>query len=180
MIGIQLKKEANSAEFEEKLYQLPDVQVVSMAQVKNTIISLVKSARVIVMAIACIAFLIAVFGVLNTVMMSVFERYQEIGILKSIGALPIHIFIMIWIETIFLCSGGSLIGIILSYIFANGSEKMARVLLPFVPNGTLILISLDIILIAFISITLTGMLGGIIPAIQASRIRPLDAIRRDN
>ncbi|MBR1778824.1 MAG: ABC transporter permease [Alphaproteobacteria bacterium] len=179
MLGIRLKQGIDSSAFEEKLYQLPDVQVVSMAQVKNTIISLVKSARVIVLSIAAIAFLIAVFGVLNTVLMSVFERYQEIGILKSIGALPKQIFAMIWIETILLCSGGCVAGIVFSYAFAGISEKLIRFFLPFAPNGELIFLSPDLILSAFAAITLTGMLGGILPALRAAHIRPLDAIRSE-
>ncbi|MBQ8676886.1 MAG: ABC transporter permease [Alphaproteobacteria bacterium] len=180
MVGIQLQKGINTTAYEDKLYEIPDVQVVSMAQVKNTIISLVKSAKVIVFSIAFIAFLIAVFGVLNTVLMSVFERYQEIGILKSIGALPKHIFAMIWIETILLCSGGSIIGIIFSYLFAGISENLARLFLPFAPSGSLIMLSPEIIITAFTAITLTGVLGGILPAVRAAHIRPLEAIRSDN
>lgn len=177
MLGIKLKKGTDAAAYEEKLYEIPDVQVVSMAQVKNTIISLVKSAKVIVLSVAVIAFLIAIFGVLNTVLMSVFERYQEIGILKSIGALPKHIFVMIWIETTILCSGGSVIGIIFSYLFADISEKMVRFFLPFAPNGNLIVLSPQLVILSFAAIALTGIIGGILPAFRAANIRPLEAIR---
>jgi putative ABC transport system permease protein len=96
--------------YEEKLYSIPDVQVVSMAQVKNTISNLVSTARIMVMSIAIIAILIAMFGVMNTILMSVLERYQEIGIMKSMGATTLHIFQLIWFETIILCLMGSLFG----------------------------------------------------------------------
>lgn len=180
MLGIRLKNDVDTQAFEEKLYTLPDVQVVSMAQVKNTIVSLVRSARTIVLSIAFIAFLIAVFGVLNTVLMSVFERYQEIGILKSMGALPRHIFAMIWIETAMLCAGGSILGIAAAFGFAGISEKLARIFLPFAPNGSLIVITPGLALTAAAAITLTGICGGLLPARRAARIRPLEAIRSDN
>ena len=180
MIGMRLKNNINAEAFEDKLYQLPDVQVVSMAQVRNTIVSLVTSAKIIVMSVAAIAFLIAVFGVLNTVLMSVFERYQEIGILKSMGALPKHIFAMIWTETVILCAGGSIIGIIFAFIFANVSERLIRTFLPFAPHGALISLTPELIIVSFAAITATGVLGGLLPAIRAAKIRPLDAIRSEN
>ncbi|WP_417911554.1 ABC transporter permease, partial [Candidatus Electronema sp. TJ] len=78
-LGIKVKKEANIGQLEQKLYELPDVQVVSLAQVKQTIMNLVSTAKVMVLSIAIIAVLIAMVGVINTILMSVFERYQEIG-----------------------------------------------------------------------------------------------------
>lgn len=180
MVGLRLHNNTNTSVFEEKLYKLPDVQVVSMAQVRNTIVSLVNSAKIIVLSVAVIAFLIAVFGVLNTVLMSVFERYQEIGILKSMGALPRHIFTMIWLETTVLCAGGSFIGICFAFIFADVSEKIIRAFLPFAPHGALISLSPQLIVFSFSAITITGIIGGLIPALRAAKIRPLEAIRSEN
>jgi putative ABC transport system permease protein len=179
MLGLRLKPEADPNAFEEELYTLPDVQVVSMAQVKNTILSLVASAKVIVLSIAFIAFLIALFGVLNTVLMSVFERFQEIGILKSLGALPQDVFQMILIETTLLCALGSLSGIILACLFSSFSEMAVRYLLPFAPNGSLIIINWPTLIFAFISITLAGLVGGLYPSWRAAAIRPLDSIRSE-
>jgi putative ABC transport system permease protein len=180
MLGIQLKREADAAAFEEELYKLPDVQVVSMAQVKNTIMGLVSSAKVIVLAIAFIAFLIAMFGVLNTVLMSVFERFQEIGILKSMGALPKDIFKMILTETAFLCAAGGLLGILLACAFSGLAEAAARYFLPFAPAGKIIMIDAKIIIFSFCTITLTGIAGGIYPSFRAANIRPLDGMRSDS
>jgi putative ABC transport system permease protein len=95
-IGIKVKKDADLAKLEETLYQLPDVQVVSFSQVKQTIMKLIATARVMVLCIALIAILIAMVGVVNTVLMSVYERKQEIGILKTMGALPGDVFRLIW------------------------------------------------------------------------------------
>ncbi|HWU40197.1 MAG TPA: ABC transporter permease, partial [Candidatus Acidoferrum sp.] len=62
-LGIKVKKGVDSARLEEKMYQLQDVQVVSMAQVKDTIMKLISTAKVMVLSIAMIAILIAMVGV---------------------------------------------------------------------------------------------------------------------
>ncbi len=86
--------------------KLPDVQVVSLTQVKETIMKLISTAQVMVLSIAVIAILIAMVGVVNTILMSVLERMQEIGILKTMGAMPWDIFRLVWTETLILCTCG--------------------------------------------------------------------------
>ena len=110
VIGIKVKKDADIAKFEEKMYKLPDVQVVSLSQVKQTIMTLVSTAKVMVFSIALIAVLISVVGVINTILMSVMERLQEIGILKAMGAYLWDIFKLIWLETLILCISGGIVG----------------------------------------------------------------------
>ena len=178
-LGIRIKPNSDAKAFEDKLYELPDVQVVSMAQVRTTIMSLVSSARAIVLSIAVIAVIIAMFGVVNTILMSVFERYEEIGILKSMGAMPLDIFKMIWAETAILCSIGGLIGVMMSIGLAKITEILVRQFLPYAPYGNLIAIDLKTALFAFAVITLAGILSGFYPAWRASTVRPLDAIRSE-
>jgi putative ABC transport system permease protein len=176
-IGIKLKKGVDSARLEEKLYQLPDVQVVSLAQVKETIMKLISTAQVMVLSIAFIAVLIAVVGVINTILTSVWERFQEIGILKTIGAVPWDIFKLIWIETLMLCFTGGIMGVLLALALSKLTDLIMRRLLPFAPGGGLVLIDLKLISMTIVGILCIGLLSGIYPAWKAGRIRPLEAIR---
>jgi putative ABC transport system permease protein len=176
-IGIKLKKDVDSTRFEEKLYQLPDVQVVSLTQVKQTIMKLISTAQIMVLSIAAIAILIAMVGVINTILTSVWERFQEIGILKTIGAMPWDIFKLIWIETLMLCTTGGVLGIILALILSKATDVVMRSVLPFAPSGGLVFIDLRLILITLVGILCIGLLSGIYPAWRAGRIRPLEAIR---
>ena len=176
-IGIKVKKDADSNRLEKKLYTLPDVQVVSLAQVKQTIMRLISTAKVMVLSTALIAILIAMVGVINTILMSVHERFQEIGILKTIGAMPWDIFKLIWTETIILCTIGGVLGVILALILSKITEVVIRRILPYSPSGGLVLIDLKLVLITLAAILCIGLLSGLYPAWRAGRIRPLEAIR---
>jgi putative ABC transport system permease protein len=178
-IGIKVKKEADLKAFEDKMYKLPDVQVVSLSQVKTTIMTLVSTARVMVFSIALIAILIAMMGVINTVLMSVMERRQEIGILKSMGAMAIDVFKLVWLETIILCAGGGLIGTGLALLTARLTDLLVRNLLPYSPSGGLVAIDVGLVLMALGVVTAIGLASGVYPSWKAARMRPLDTIRSE-
>lgn len=176
-IGIKLKKGADSTRLEDKLYKLPDVQIVSLEQVKETIMKLISTAKIMVLSIAIIAILIAMVGVINTILTSVWERFQEIGILKTIGAMPRDIFTLIWMETMILCATGGVLGIILALILSRVTDVIVRSVLPYAPGGGLVAIDLQLILITLLGIIGIGLVSGVYPAWRAGRIRPLEAIR---
>jgi putative ABC transport system permease protein len=178
-LGIKLKKDANSSRLEDKLFKLPDLQVVSLAQVKETIMGLISTAKVMVLSIAIIAILIAMVGVTNTILMSVHERFQEIGILKTIGAMPGDIFKLIWIETLILCAIGGLLGVGLALVLAKVTGMVIRQILPYSPSGGLVFIDVKLVLITLAAVLCIGVLSGFYPAWKAGRIRPLEAIRSE-
>ena len=178
-IGIKVRKDSDTAALENKLYKLPDVQVVSFTQVKETIMKLISTARVMVLSIAVIAILIAMVGVINTVLMSVLERMQEIGILKTMGAMPWDIFRLVWAETLILCTCGGIAGIGFAFLFASVTDVLVRRILPYAPGGGLVAIDAKLSVLTLLVIVAVGLLSGLYPAWKAGRVRPLDSIRRE-
>jgi putative ABC transport system permease protein len=132
-----------------------------------------------VFSIALIAILIAMMGVINTILMSVMERRQEIGILKSMGAQASDIFKLVWLETVLLCLSGGLVGTGLAVGTAKATDLLIRGLLPYSPSGGLVSINARLVLFTLGVITLVGLLSGLYPSWKAGRTRPLDTIRSE-
>lgn len=124
-------------------------------------------------AISLLAIIIGGVGVINTMVMSVFERTREIGVLKAVGWRNRRILGMIIGESIVLTLVAAVVGIVMGII---GVE----VLLNVIPSsGTVIkpVITLDILARAFLIAFLVGILGGLYPAYRASRLAPTEALR---
>lgn len=177
-IGIKLKEISDLGPFEEDLYNEPGIQIVSMAQVKGTIFNLISSARVMASAIALIAVFVAVIGVVNTILMSVFERTQEIGVMKALGASRLDVFQIIWVETVLICAIGGVVGSLLAVAGGNAVERLLRGILPYAPSGKLVLVTPGLLGASFAGAIALGLVAGIYPALRASSMRPVEAIRR--
>jgi putative ABC transport system permease protein len=140
---------------------------------------LVSTARLMVLSIATVAILIAMVGVVNTVLMSVMERRREIGILKTMGAMPMDVFRLIWTETFIICAIGGLSGISFAFLLARATDVLARRILPYAPTGGLVAIDAGMAFTTLGIIVGVGLLSGVYPAWKAGRVRPLDSIRSD-
>jgi putative ABC transport system permease protein len=176
-IGIKLKQIEKISEFEERLYPMASIQVISMSQVKGTILNLVNSAKILIMSVAFIAIFVAIIGVINTILMSVFERTQEIGIMKAIGASKLDIFKLIWIETLIICTLGGIFGSIVAIFGGNFTELLVRKVMPYAPGGKLLLITPELLLFSFFGVIIIGIISGLYPAFKAASMRPIEVIR---
>ncbi|MDD5155953.1 MAG: ABC transporter permease [Candidatus Omnitrophica bacterium] len=176
-IGIKLKDIRTIAKFEEDLYNEPGIQVVSLAQVRGTILNLVSSARAMAGSVALIAIFIAIIGVTNTILMSVFERTREIGVMKALGASAADVFKIIWLETTIICFLGGLAGVVLAFSGSSIIEHLIRRFLPYTPAGKLVFIKPSLLLVAFLITVIMGLVAGIYPALRASLMKPIEAIR---
>ncbi|MEI7650173.1 MAG: ABC transporter permease [Methanomicrobiales archaeon] len=160
-----------------ELETVPDIQVVTMAQVTGTIMNLVGSARSLLFSVIVIAIVISAAGITNTLLMSVNERTREIGMMKAIGASGYHIGVLLITETLLITTLGGIIGILAALAGSGIIETFVRGMVPYAPSGSFV--SFDPLLIggclAF-SIIL-GLLCGLYPAWKSARLSPMEAIR---
>ena len=119
-------------------------------------------------AIGALSFIVGIFGVANIMFVTVKERTSQIGLKKAIGAKNSVILSEFLLESAFLCIIGGLIGLLLLFILT----RIVTAALDFP-----IFLSVPIILTALIICLVAGILAGIIPAIKASRLDPVVAIR---
>lgn len=120
--------------------------------------------------IASISLLVGGIGVMNIMLVSVTERTSEIGLKKAIGAKRRRILSQFLTEAAVLTGMGGIFGVIVGVIMAL---LMARI------TGVPSAISVGAILIAVLFSTVIGVVFGMIPAIKASNLNPIEALRRE-
>lgn len=123
-----------------------------------------------------LSFLVGIIGIMNIMFVSVTERTKEIGIRKAIGAKSRTILLQFIIEAVALC----LIGAIASFIFSSILIYVAATILHHYKPSTAFLqpyLPFNLLAIATFISVIVGVLAGLIPAIRASKLEPVDALR---
>jgi len=120
--------------------------------------------------IASISLLVGGIGVMNIMLVSVTERTAEIGLKKAIGAKKKRILLQFLTESAVLTSLGGIIGVVSGIVMAQLISAMTQI-----P----VAISVPAIVIAVVFSTLIGVVFGMLPAVQAANLNPIEALRRN-
>ncbi|KMQ49408.1 ABC transporter permease protein [Chitinispirillum alkaliphilum] len=181
-IGIKLNDISYMDETRNVLQSMvpEDYYVVGSKELSDGILQFFGATRVIMFVMVIVAFTIAIFGIVNTMLMSVLERKKEIAYLKCVGAGRNDLIKMITLETLVICTLGSavgaLTGVIVSPIFGN---FMRRFIVFFVPSGAIAQPNWQMALLAFFTCLIVGMACAIYPALKAARIVPMEVLRNE-
>jgi putative ABC transport system permease protein len=151
-----------------------DFTVSSNQAVQQTRSSAMSSMATFLVALAAVSLIVGAIGIANTMFTSVLEKTKEIGIMKSVGAKNSDILAIFLMNAALIGLVGGCLGILLGAIFSG--------LLPTIIGGTPFIrsggiISLNSVLMAVSVSVGAGVLAGIIPAYQASKLKPVDALR---
>lgn len=122
--------------------------------------------------IAGISLLVGGIGIMNIMLVTVTERTKEIGIRRAIGAKRRVIVIQFLMEAAMLCGFGGIIGIALGYGLTNIAGRL-------IFNGMSLLPTFSITLSAFAFSVAIGIIFGMYPAVKASRLQPVVALRAE-
>lgn len=127
--------------------------------------------------IGSVAFIVSAIGIINTMLMSIYERQKEIGVMKVIGASINDIRSMFLIESGFIGFFGGIIGLLISL----GVGKIINKLLAgggmFGGSGDVIAISFGLAIVGVGFSSLVGVLAGYIPARRATKLSAIEALR---
>ena len=147
-----------------------DFRAVSSSQLLKTAQQFTQTLTLLLVGIAGISLTVGGIGIMNIMIVSVTERTREIGIRISIGARRADIRNQFLIEAIVLSLIGGIIGMIIGFLLGFVVTKLTG--LPFV-------ISLTSVLLPFLVSSAIGVTFGLYPAIRASRLDPIVALRTD-
>lgn len=136
----------------------------------DSIESGVRATRASGGIIAGISLLVGGIGIMNIMLASITERIREIGVRRAVGARSRDIFIQILAES-------SAIGVIGGLLGLAAALGLIELIIVFSPTENAPIVTFSSILISFSSAVLIGVLSGIYPALRASRLDPIEALR---
>jgi len=139
-----------------------------------TNLSHLKMLRAVSWLVSALGLLVGVIGMLNTMIMSVVERTQEIGILRAVGWPPTRVVGMVLGESVLLGLAAAVVGTI-GAVGATYALTQFPQVNGFVEPG----VSPAVAARGFGLTVLIGLLGGLYPAVRAARLLPTEAIRHD-
>ena len=120
-----------------------------------------------------ISLLVGGIGIMNIMLVSVSERTREIGLRKAVGATPMAILLQFLLEAVTLCLVGGFVGIAFGRLAAFGLTK--------IPGAQLDQADIPFwaVALSFVFSAVTGVVFGMFPAIKASRLDPIEALRHE-
>ena len=140
-----------------------------------------KISRIIKITLGSIAgfsLLVGGIGIMNMMLVAVTERTREIGLRKALGAKRLDILLQFLIESVIMCGVGGAIGVGLGMLAGEGMALLAVKIVRIVPEWPAV-ISLQWILISVSVSAIIGISFGLYPALKASSLTPIEALRKD-
>jgi len=136
-----------------------------------------SDARVQTWWMAGLALVVSFVGVLNAMLLSVTERFSEIGTMKCLGALDLLIVQLFLLESLFQGVAGAAIGIGigLALTLIEGLGLYGSQMWPLVPGGELVRLAA----ICLVAGTLLTIIGALYPAWRAAKMQPVEAMRAE-
>lgn len=146
-----------------------DFRIQNSDSIRQTIESTTGTMTLLVSSIAIISLIVGGIGVMNIMLVSVTERTSEIGVRMAVGARQSDIMQQFLIEAILVCILGGILGISLAFAIGALINKFAG-------GNFQVVYSTTSIVAAVVCSTLIGVVFGFIPARNAARLNPVDAL----
>jgi putative ABC transport system permease protein len=168
---------ALTAQLRREGFQVQSLEIV--VEVANRIVTAIT---VMFTLIGSIALLVATIGIANTMVMAIYERTREIGILKAMGASSGEIRRMFMLEAGCIGLIGGVIGLLLGWLVGVGLNQIIPIYLRYreLPvRGNFFVVNLTLALGVIAFATFIGLVAGLLPAQRAAKLDPLQALRHE-
>ena len=162
--------------------RLEGFQVQSLEIVVEIANRIVTAITVMFTLIGSIALLVATIGIANTMVMAIYERTREIGILKAMGASSGEIRRMFMLEAGFIGLIGGVIGLLLGWLAGMCLNQIIPVVMRYrdLPvRGDFFVVTPMLALGVILFATFIGLVAGLLPAQRAAKLDPLQALRHE-
>jgi putative ABC transport system permease protein len=159
------------------------VEILEWNKFLALVTNLSMGLKILLTIIGTFTLSIGAVGVINIMLVSVTERTREIGVLKALGARKKHILLQILFEGLVLTLTGGMLGFVLAAALVKliGSLPFLGPLFEDTSGRSDIhlMVSLSALLVSSSILTAVGLIAGMIPAIRAARLNPVQAMRND-
>jgi putative ABC transport system permease protein len=161
--------DANKAALEHQLKSFPDAKVQTKQQFIDNQISGLNSILNVLYVLLALSVIVSLFGIVNTLVLTVFERTRELGMLRAVGMLRLQTALMIVGESVITALMGGVIGIVLGLVL--GGLLAARI--------DFIVFALPWLQVIFFAVAaiVVGLLAAIFPARRAAKLNVLEALQ---
>ncbi|RPJ59253.1 MAG: FtsX-like permease family protein, partial [Dehalococcoidia bacterium] len=149
-----------------------DFNVFDQASLLETMADVTQTLTLFLGSIGAISLLVGGIGIMNIMLVSVTERTREIGLRKAVGAHDSDILLQFLVEALVLCFIGGLIGVGLAYSLAVGLAQIPAITFKLVIESDSLALALGFSLLA-------GLIFGIYPAMRATQLDPIEALRTE-
>lgn len=146
-----------------------DFNIMNTDSIKETVQSTTAAMTMLISSIAIISLIVGGIGVMNIMLVSVTERTSEIGVRMAVGARQSDILGQFLIEAVLVCVLGGVLGILLAFGVGSLINKFGS-------DSVGVIYSPLSVVVAFVCSTLIGIVFGFLPARNASKLNPVDAL----
>jgi len=172
-VAVTLKDVRLISESSAIIEELPDVQVITMTQVIESVMRFLTMIQAFLFGILAITLFASALQLLNTLYMSVLEQIKELGIMKAIGASNSHLALMLTYQSMSMAVAGNLLAISLSYLLKPWIQKLMLAFIPTAPSGSLLYFSPQTIALSFLFVLGLGLIAVLYPIFRIARLSPL-------
>jgi putative ABC transport system permease protein len=172
----QLREPARANEAAAMLSaDFPDLGVQTRAEFLSLVERGLAVANVVQLGISGIALIVGAIAVINTMLMSVFERTREFGVVRAVGARPRFLFGLVLLESVVLSLVGAVVGVGIGIFGAWGVNLIAIDLIDLAVAA----VTPRLVAFAVVVAATMGLLAGILPAARAARVPIAVALARE-